>query len=202
LGMNLEELSHEVETPAAETLKRIQTSLELVRQLHNEIRTTSYLLHPPLLDESGLASALGWYIEGIAKRSGLEFRLEMSEDFGRVPREIEIVVFRIVQECLTNIHRHSGAKHALIRLSRTPEQLHLVIEDDGKGMSPEKTAEIQSGGSGVGIRGMRERVRQFQGNMTIDSDSSGTRISVVMPLAAAAGNGDGKTDSEPLQATF
>jgi signal transduction histidine kinase/PAS domain-containing protein len=201
LGMNLAQVIDELQNPSHQALKHIETSQELVQQLHNEIRTTSYLLHPPLLDECGIASAIGWYIDGIKTRTGLKIRLEVSEDFGRVPKDMELVVFRIVQECLTNIHRHSDAKTALIRLSRTGEDLNLVVEDNGAGISPEKLMEIQSGGSGVGIRGMRERVRPFHGNLTIDSDTSGTRISLVMPLSATRPS-DKNSDPEPLRATM
>jgi len=182
LSMNLAQIAHETGRATAQMRKQVEASQELVQQLHQEIRTTSYLLHPPLLDESGLASALAWYIEGLSKRSGLEIDISIAEDFGRISRDMELVVFRLVQECLTNIHRHSGAKRALIRVMRDEGRLHLEVEDDGKGMRPEQLATVQAGGHGLGIRGMRERARQFQGNLKIDSNASGTKVSVVIPL--------------------
>jgi signal transduction histidine kinase len=152
-----------------------------VQQLHREIRTTSYLLHPPLLDESGLPFALNWYIEGLRERSEVAISLCMSEEIGRLPCDMELAIFRVVQECLTNIHRHSGSKTALIRLARDAEQIVVEVQDTGKGMPPEKLAELQLGGLGVGIRGMRERVSRLGGELRIESDNSGTRISLTIP---------------------
>ena len=136
----------------------------------------SYLLHPPLLDETGLSEALRWYIQGLMDRNGSSITLDVSEDFGRLSREMELVMFRLVQECLTNIHRHSGSKSAEIRMQREENAISLEIKDYGKGIAPEKLAQIQSQGSGVGIRGMRERVRQFGGHMFIESSEAGTEI--------------------------
>ncbi|MFY9905089.1 MAG: PAS domain S-box protein [Terriglobales bacterium] len=182
LEMNLAQFLQEAQRSAPHLAKDAEETQQLVQQLTREIRTTSYLLHPPLLDESGLASALSWYIEGLRERSGLEIMLAISEEFGRLPRDIELVVFRLVQECLTNIHRHSGSKSASIQIAREGEAISIEVEDQGKGMSPEKLAEIQSRGAGVGIRGMHERVRQFHGNMQIESSGSGTRIFVMIPI--------------------
>ena len=113
---------------------------------------------------------------------------------------MELVIFRLVQECLTNIHRHSESKTASIRIARESSQISLDIEDQGKGMSPGRLAEIQSGRSGVGISGMRERLRQFDGTMKIESDSSGTRIFATIPLPKTASPED-QSKAEPLQAT-
>jgi PAS domain S-box-containing protein len=172
-----------------------QESLDLVQQLSQEIRTMSYLLHPPLLDESGLAAALNWYVHGIEERSGLEIELNIPEDFGRLPREMELAIFRLVQECLTNIHRHSESRNAGIQVARDAESILLEVRDHGKGMTPERLLEIQSQGSGVGIRGMRERVRRFDGEMTIESDGTGTRISIRFP----APENEQEPDSPPPQ---
>src|SRR5882762_7113284 len=165
--------------------KASQDSQELVEQLNNEIRTMSYLLHPPLLEENGLLEALRWYIQGLTERSGITIELANSENFGRLPSEMELAVFRIVQECLTNIHRHSGSKTAMIRLGRNAESVCVEIQDKGKGVSAEKLAGIQ-GRSGVGITGMRERVRHFHGAMNIESSGKGTKISVSLPLPITA----------------
>lgn len=157
--------------------------VQTLRNLHQEIRTASYLLHPPLLDETGLSSALHWYSQGLTERSGMEIRLEIPENLGRLPKDVELIVFRVVQECLTNIHRHAGSKTAVIRVASNPEGISVLVEDQGKGISPEKLAAIQSGGSGVGIRGMCERLRQFGGELQLESGPSGTRVRVHLPVA-------------------
>jgi signal transduction histidine kinase len=153
-----------------------------VQQLTQEIRTTSYLLHPPLLDESGLPAALSWYIRGLAERSTLDISFNISEGFVRLPREMELVVFRLVQECLTNVHRHSGSRSARVRLVRQGDEVSIEVQDRGKGISPEKLAEIQSKSTGVGIRGMRERLRQFGGELVIESSGAGTTVFVTVPV--------------------
>jgi len=201
LGVNLVQLAQKAGRNAPELATEAETIQEMVQQLHRDIRTTSYLLHPPLLDESGLYSALTWYTQGLVERSGLQINLEISEDFGRLPRDMELVVFRLVQECLTNIHRHSGSKTASIRIARLGSEVTVGIEDKGHGMSPQRLAEIQSGSSGVGIRGMRERLRQFEGEMKIHSEGSGTKILVTIPLPKGAGEEDSPT-AESLQAAI
>jgi signal transduction histidine kinase len=195
LGMNLVQLVQKAGRHDPELATDAETIQDMVQQLHREIRTASYLLHPPLLDENGLSSALTWYVQGLGERSGLQINLEISEKFGRLPRDMELVIFRLIQECLTNIHRHSGSKIAFIRIARDDGRIAVEIRDTGKGMSPERLTEIQSGGSGVGIRGMKERLRQFAGEMKMDSDSSGTRIFVTIPLAKIPGTEDKPTNS-------
>ncbi len=182
LGINLSQLAQKVGRNSPELAADAEMIQETVQQLHREIRTTSYLLHPPLLDESGLCSALNWYVSGLVERSGLDVQLTISEDFGRLASDMELVVFRLVQECLTNIHRHSGSRTASILISRDAKQITVDIRDQGKGMPSERLAEVQSRGAGVGIRGIRERLRQFQAKMDIDSDSSGTCICVTIPI--------------------
>ena len=182
LGMRLAELVQESQVNAPELATHVEETQELVQQLNREIRTTSYLLHPPLLDETGLGPALKWYLEGLKGRSTVEITLEVADDFGRLPRDMELVVFRLVQECLTNIHRHSGSKVATVRLTRDINSVSLEVRDQGTGIPKEKLAQLQSHGSGVGIRGMRERVRQFRGNMAIESDGSGTNVLVTLPV--------------------
>jgi len=172
---------------------------DTVQQLHREIRTASYLLHPPLLDESGLSSALSWYVEGLAERSSLEVSLNISQDFGRLPADMELLVFRLVQECLTNIHRHSGSTSGFIHVARQNGMVTVEVQDRGKGISKEKLAEIQSRGSGVGIRGMRERLRQYKGNLKIESGASGTTVSVTLPVQAEP-RAEEEKGIEPLQA--
>jgi signal transduction histidine kinase len=117
------------DSPVHEKLKESQT---LVQQPSKEIRTMSYLLHPPLLDEAGLSGAISWYLEGFNQRSGLKIELCISQGFGRLPNEMETAIFRIVQECLTNIHRHSGADSARVELTRTPMSVCLKVQDNGR----------------------------------------------------------------------
>jgi two-component system, NarL family, sensor kinase len=192
LGMNLAQLVQKIERKAPELVSQAGQIQETVQQLHREIRTTSYLLHPPMLDENGLCSAISWYVQGLLERSGLEVRLDIPEQFGRLDRDMELVIFRLVQECLTNIHRHSDSKTASIRMAREFNHITLDIRDQGKGMSPTRLAQIQSGRSGVGIRGMRERLRQFQGTMTIESGSSGTRVFARIPVSKEPSPGSSK----------
>jgi signal transduction histidine kinase len=166
----------------------VEESQKLVQQLSQEIRTMSYLLHPPLLDETGLTEALRWYIQGLTERSGLQIALEVSDDFERLSREMELVMFRLVQECLTNIHRHSGSASAVIRIARDIDCVSLEVQDKGKGISAEKLSYMQSQGSGVGIRGMRERARHFGGHMMIESNQKGTKITFKFPLPKHPGS--------------
>ncbi len=182
LGMELASLNHRAASLYPELAGEIDGSLQLVQQLTQEIRTASYLLHPPLLDDAGLSGALRWYVTGLSKRSGIAIRLELDDALGRLPRELEAAVFHIVQESLTNIHRHSGSKTATLRIARTTGQLVLEIEDAGSGIPADKLREIQAQGSGVGIAGMRERVLHFHGNLHITSVSTGTRIAVTFPV--------------------
>ncbi len=182
LGMHLARIGETAKKNPAQLEKELKAAEELVQHLTQEIRTTSYLLHPPLLDEMGIASAVGWYVQGLAERSGLKIELKIPDDFGRLSPEMELVIFRLVQECLTNIHRHSGSETALIQIDREENSVKVKIEDHGKGMSPARLAEIQSQGTGVGVRGMRERVGHFSGDLVIQSDATGTKISATLPL--------------------
>jgi signal transduction histidine kinase len=181
LGMNLAAMTQHV-TKNPILGKSVEDSQGLVQQLSKEIRTTSYLLHPPLLDENGLTEAIRWYLEGLTERSGLKLDLDIAGDFGRLPGEMELAVFRIVQECLTNIHRHSGSKTAAIRLWRNPASVALEIQDEGSGIAADRLEGIRAQRSGVGITGMRERVRHLQGSMEIHSSGTGTKISVTLPI--------------------
>ncbi|HZC25326.1 MAG TPA: GAF domain-containing sensor histidine kinase, partial [Candidatus Binatia bacterium] len=198
LGINLAQVLQEAGRNAPEVAAKIEQIQETVQLLHREIRTTSYLLHPPLLDENGLYSAVSWYVQGLCERSGLEIRLDIPKDFGRLPPDMELVVFRLVQECLTNIHRHAESATALIRMGRDSNQITIEIRDQGKGISPQRLTEIQSRQSGVGIRGMRERLRQFDGTLNIESDGSGTRVVATIPVPKGTSS-EGESKVEPLQ---
>lgn len=182
MGMELSHVSRQLGESTPDLRKRMDEIQKLAGVLNQEIRTTSYLLHPPLLDETGLAGPLRWYVQGLSARSGMDIKLEMPKDFGRLSSEMELAIFRIVQEALTNIHRHSESKDGIIRIARQKAGICVEIQDHGKGMPPEKLSEIRSGGSGVGLRGLRERVRQLHGKINIESDSSGTRITALFPM--------------------
>jgi len=138
------------------------------------------------LDENGLSQAILWYVQGLMERCDLKIELYVAQDFGRLSAEMELSVFRIVQESLTNIHRHSESKTAIIRLSRRPDGVSLEIQDAGKGISAEKLAGMLGQRFGVGITGMRERIRHFGGTMDIQSNEKGTKISVKLPVPLTA----------------
>lgn len=181
MSISLARMAEGAKSDPAQLANIIHEVEELVQGLSQEIRTTSYLLYPPLLDEAGLSSALRWYVEGLMVRSGLEVKLEIPDNSQGLSREMQLVIFRVVQECLTNIHRHSGSKTASIRVEHQNENVYVTVEDSGKGMSPEKLSEVQSQGKSVGLRGMRERVHSLQGDLTIESSASGTKVSAILP---------------------
>ena len=182
LAMNLSAVRNDVER-LTETAAMLSDSETLVQDMSVEVRTISHLLHPPLLDEAGLASALRWYVEGFSQRSRIKVDLDLPSDFGRLPREMETAIFRVVQECLTNIHRHSGSPLAKIRLRRHEHDVLVQVEDKGRGIPPEKQQEMMTSGKvGVGVRGMRERLRQLGGSLEIESSGSGTTVEVQLPI--------------------
>src|SRR6266705_1802221 len=146
LSMNLTAVGADIER-LSQTARTVADSAALVQEMNKEVRTISYLLHPPLLDEAGLASALRWYIDGFSQRSKIGVDLDIPEDFGRHPRELETVIFRTVQECLTNIHRHSGSPTASIRVSQLDGEVRLQVKDQGTGIATEKLEEVSSAGS-------------------------------------------------------
>ena len=183
LQMQLTPMKVDADKLSPKLASGITASLALVQQLSQELRTVSYLLHPPLLDELGLPSALRWYVEGFAERSKIDVQLELSEDLGRLPCEMETTLFRVVQESLTNIHRHSESKRACIRLHRSDDNLCLEVQDFGRGMMVSRNNSASpTPRSGVGIQGMYERVRQLNGHFEIQSTVNGTCVSVRLPV--------------------
>ncbi|HSZ62804.1 MAG TPA: response regulator [Terriglobales bacterium] len=198
LGMEVFNLASESVRLSPHGASSVSNIESLVGLMTKDIRTMSHLLYPPLLDEVGLHSALKDYVRGFAQRSGIQVSLDLPAAMERLDRDRELSLFRIIQECLTNIHRHSGSKTASIHIVRDDGALVLKVRDEGRGMPPERLSEIQSIGSGVGIRGMRERVLQFSGTMSIESDASGTLIHVVVPIPEAASRARTGSD-EPLQ---
>jgi signal transduction histidine kinase len=181
LSMNISMMQS---TPLGEAVEAaLAENAKLVDQISSEIRTMSHLLHPPLLDDVGLASALRWYVEGFSNRSKIEVALEIAGEFGRLPSDMEIAIFRIVQECLTNVHRHSGSRSAQVGLTHDCGRIRVEIKDAGKGIPLEKAKALSSSGRmGVGFRGMRERVAELGGTLEIESDERGSTVRATMPV--------------------
>jgi len=183
LSANLVALEAAARTLSPELADGLSENAVIVRQITAELRTASYLLHPPLLDELGLEPAIRSYANGFTQRSDIKVHLNIPGDLGRLPKNLEITIFRVIQECFTNIHRHSGSLSAGIRLSRQCGMLILEVTDEGKGISEEKLCGIaSSSGTGVGLGGMRERVHDFNGSLKISSRGKRTQIKVLVPL--------------------
>jgi signal transduction histidine kinase len=173
-GHSLDAMSHDLLTD----------SRSLVDRCAREIRTLAYVLHPPLLDEAGLRPALQWYVEGFTKRSGIRVQLKLRE-FDRLPGEIELALFRVVQESLTNVHRHAATARASIRLTGSSHGVTLEVQDRGRGLRDDvKEAAVPSEVLGVGIQGMRERIRQLGGTFEVAFTDRGTTVRVHVPISA------------------
>jgi len=185
LGMNLAAVGTDIER-LVKTANTVNDSAALVQELSREVRTISHLLHPPLLDEAGLASALHWYVEGFAERSKIKVDLEIPADFERLDRESETAIFRTVQECLTNIHRPSGSTTASIRLMSDAENVRLEVTDQGCGVLAGKLQHDVDEKTvfGMGIVGMKERIRQFGGQLTLSTGRQGTTVTATLPVGA------------------
>ena len=168
----------------AKVRKLLADSGELIERATTELRTMSYLLHPPILDDLGLEGVLPWYAHGFSSRSGIKVDVELQPNLGRLPHELELALFRIVQEGLTNIHRHSGSSTAEINLLRDAHRVTLQISDHGKGIPTGALERSRDSATavGVGIAGMRERVRQLGGHLQIESSESGTLLMVELPI--------------------
>jgi len=165
-------------------MKAVSDSEILLDQVSSEIRTISHLLHPPLLDAVGLVSALRWYVDGFSERSKITVDLHIGEDVGRFSEEMEIAIFRIIQECLTNVHRHSASRSASISVRRDGDRVLVRVEDAGKGIPPEKRRDLmEKGRAGIGFIGMRERLRQFGGSLDVQSQESGTVVTAMLKVA-------------------
>lgn len=156
--------------------QKLSEAAEMARACASEIRTISHLLHPPLLEELGFASAAQWYIDGFSARSGIQVQVDIPKQLDRLGNAVELVLFRILQESLTNVHRHSGSKTAIIRVGTDSRQAWLEVQDQGAGSSSEFRP-------GIGITGMRERVKELAGTLEISSNESGTRVRAVLPLS-------------------
>jgi len=189
ISINLAKVGQLDETQKEEMQKLIAECISLGDESLQEIRTLSYFLHPPLLDQAGLVSALQWYAQGFTKRSGIYVDV-FAEPIDRLPADAELALFRVVQESLSNVRRHSGSDTASIRLERKSDEIFLEIQDKGSGLGaskdegsvdPEELIEM-----GVGIPGMQQRLRQLGGRLEINSTSEGTTITAVVPMANGA----------------
>ena len=181
LNLTLVPVEEELRKTNSSLAGQITESLRLIEELSRDLRTMSHLLHPPLLDEAGLQSAVRWYVEGFAERSKIDMDLHLDPTLERLPAELETAIFRIVQECLTNIHRHSGSNSASIAITRGTHSVNIEVRDHGTGIPMPIRA-------GVGIQGMRERVRQLGGRLEIESGDSGTRVTASLPASFASSN--------------
>jgi signal transduction histidine kinase len=191
LSMNYKLARSEADKLSAVARDALLQNSEITQQLSKEIRTLSHLLHPPVLDEIGLGPAIRMLANGFAERSDVKVAVEVAPEIGRLPPHTEISIFRIVQECLTNVHRHSGSKTARIKLWASEENLLTVqVGDEGVGIPPDIHILMSVGTNhGVGLSGMRERVRELGGTLEIQSSERGTTVTAQFPLAKAAAIG-------------
>lgn len=181
LGMNLSRLRSEMPNLSSASADLVSDCGVMVEQVSREIRTISHLLHPPLLDIAGLESAIRWYVDGFSHRSNIKVDLQTDSALGRLPADVEICLFRVVQECLTNVYRHSGSDFCSICIRRDGQFLHMEIRDTGHGMQNKAEGESPAG---VGLRGMQERLRLVGGTLQIHSTENGTVVMVVVPVPA------------------
>jgi signal transduction histidine kinase len=209
-------IARDLHDTVGQTLAAVKMSIALIRQVKGsptalqpliddlnaladealqEVRTTSYLLHPPLLDEAGIAPAARWFVDGFARRSGLHIECDIPQNMDRPSRDRELVLFRILQESLTNVHRHSQASAATVRLTRTGHHIEIEVRDNGKGIPEARLRRIDSSAAqaGVGITGMRERVLKLGGLFEIQALNPGTAIRAALPLYS-------ESSSEPADA--
>jgi PAS domain S-box-containing protein len=183
IKMNLRLISRP-KFPSAKREKLLAESLELLEHCISETRTISHLLHPPSLDKMGFASAAQWYVKGFAQRSGIAVKLRVNGRMGRLSAEIEIALFRVLQEALTNVHRHAEASSAEIAVSRKAAEITLRVRDYGRGIPPDKLRQVQeTGDSGMGVASMRERIHELGGRLRISSSRRGTRVEVIVPVS-------------------
>jgi two-component system NarL family sensor kinase len=186
LSMTLDRLAKLVDSGKVDVKDALMESRDVVGKIGEEIRTLSYLLHPPLLDECGLASAVLWYAEGFKKRSGIHLSVSIDEELVRLTTDAETALFRVLQESLTNVHRYSGSPSAEIRIFQSASKVHLEIVDHGKGVKSgmERPAFAGAPTLGVGIPGMRERIRQLGGQLEVEFSNEGTRVFASLPMGA------------------
>ena len=179
LGMNLSRLRNENPLLSSDSADLLSDCGVMVDQLSREIRTISHLLHPPLLDAAGLASAIRWYVDGFSHRSNIKVAVQIDSELGRLPAEVEISLFRVVQECLTNVYRHSGSDLCSITVRREEQRLTMQIRDTGQGIPNGVDGQVPAG---VGLRGMQERLRHLGGTLQIQAGENGTTVTAEVPF--------------------
>jgi signal transduction histidine kinase len=205
LGQYLAVLKMKVDSLAA-ARSESDDALELAQCAHlaeesiKEVRTIAYLLYPPMLEEVGLKSAIPWYLDGFSARSGIRTAFEVSPDFLRLSRDAEVALFRVLQESLTNVHRHSGSGTADVRLSREGNNGVLEVRDHGRGIAPsimQSCVVDRMSAFGIGLRGMRERLQQLGGRLEVVSAETGTTVRAIVPLTAELVPGAGQSHTTP-----
>jgi signal transduction histidine kinase/CheY-like chemotaxis protein len=200
--MSLTRLSIGVATPGFDASAQIAETAALARKVESDIRTLSYVLHPPMLDELGLKSALGWYIDGFSKRSNIAVKMNIPRALPRLSRDKEIAIFRVVQESLTNVLKHAGSAEARIHAEVKDGYLRLCIEDAGHGFCTQlvNSANPEKVTFGVGILGMRERLQQLDGSLEIESTPFGTQVRVCVPLGVVGGDASAQETTSEMAA--
>lgn len=201
MSMNVATLARMAQTLTPQQERLLAETADLAETCLRDVRTMSYLMHPPMLDEVGLVSALQWYVTGFSERSNVKVEIDAGEDLKHLPKVVEIAFFRIAQEALTNIYRHSGSATATIRLRNNGDGVELEIEDSGSGLEAELLAGIQAGdggSKGVGIRGMKERMRELGGTLHVLGNGKGLLIRARVPLTSRAF--EEEHDKEPVRA--
>jgi signal transduction histidine kinase len=190
--MNLDSLSLLPEMKESQAGQQLAQCITLSEDSIREVRTISYLLYPPMLEEMGLKSAIPWYLDGFTGRSGIKTTFEISSNFVRLHRDLELALFRVLQESLTNVHRHARSETAEIRLLMKDEIVTLEVKDKGKGIRTdvlEKVSADWAGAVGVGLRGMNERMRQLGGRVEVSSSNKGTTIAAIAPVEESYSSG-------------
>jgi two-component system, NarL family, sensor kinase len=193
IKMNLEMI--ETTDAALSTIQKsaLTEAITLLERSMREIRVISHLLHPPLLDEIGLQAVVPWYLNSFSERSGIQIDLDMPSDIAKLPDQVELAVFRVLQECLTNVHRHSGSKVARVKILPQDTNVTLEVGDSGHGVSSPNGSDPVMG---VGITGMRERVRELGGQFEISSTPDGTTVRAVLPIGEQIGRHAVKLQSD------
>jgi signal transduction histidine kinase len=192
LKLKLESVASLVRSQPDLAVQDLSDCIRLTDDSIKEVRTVSYLLYPPMLEEMGLKSAIPWYLSGFTSRSGIKTAFKADEAFGRLATDVELAMFRVLQESLTNVHRHSGSETAEVRLLMRDRNAVLEIEDKGKGFDPavlEQRGEDWMGALGVGVRGMNERMRQLKGKLEIISQERGTLVRATIPIGPQSNSG-------------